>query len=28
MLGVERLERRDRRHGNHHPVKRRCWGGA
>jgi hypothetical protein len=28
MLGVEGLERRDRRHGNHHPVKRRCWGGA
>ena len=22
MLGVERLERRDRRHGIHHPVKR------
>jgi len=23
MLRVERLERRDRRHGIHHPVKRR-----
>jgi len=27
MLGVEHLERRDRRHGHHHPVKRSTAAG-